>query len=380
MEHSPPTPSVAASIARLPELIAALPARERALAERLYAVEVAEGALEPPAEMLPWIERAFGSVEAVRQQRVVRVTNRWTFEGASFNPLRAHRPGAAVSVAGTVPLELRERIARTQGDDFCDPEHHTPADVFGRVRGRHVLTAANLAMADGWHALLVFDGHDPLAADRALIEDLLAVAEEWAERVRARDAAARHFFLLWNCLWRAGASQVHGHAQVLLSHTMAQARVELWAAAARRYAAETGGDYFADLVAVARALGLAGTDGDVVWLASLTPAKEREVDILIPAAGDPDELPLRALGAPLAALVGTMRERLGVLAFNLAVFGPPIGGRPESNAEWAGFPLVARFVDRGDPLSATSDIAALELFGSSVVASDPFAVARALGE
>jgi hypothetical protein len=388
MAHSSPTPPTpaTASIARLPELIAALPARERALAERLYAVEVAAGELEPPPEMLPWIERTFGSVEAARHQRVVRVTNRWTYEGASFNPLRARRPNAGISSASpvsdaTLPPEVRARIERTQGDDFCDPEHRTPADVFGRVRGRHVRTAANLAKADGWHALLIFDRHDPLALDGALIADLLAVAEAWAERVRARDTSARHFFLLWNCLWRAGASLVHGHAQVLLSRAMAQARVELWAAAARRYAAETGGgDYFADLVAVARALGLAGTDGGAVWLASLTPAKEREVDILIPAAGDPEELPLRALGAPLAALIGTMRARLGVLAFNLAVFGPPLGGGEPDGATWAGFPLVARFVDRGDPLAATSDVAALELFGSSLIASDPFEVARALGE
>jgi hypothetical protein len=45
---------------------------------------------------------------------------------------------------------------------------------------------------------------------------------------------------------------------------------------------------------------------------------------------------------------------------------------------WARMPLVARFVDRGAPLSPTSDIAALELFGSSVISSDPFDVARTL--
>ncbi|MBF6590931.1 MAG: hypothetical protein IVW57_10445 [Ktedonobacterales bacterium] len=367
-----------AQIERLPELLATLPARERELAQRLFSVVASEGTIVPPPEMAPWLERVFGSVEATLRQRVVRVTNRWTFEGAAFNSLRAHRPGVSLSAGGAAPSpEVRARIARATDDDFRDPDHRTPADSFGRVRGHQVVTAANVAKADGWHSLLIFDRHDPLAIDRALVADLLRVAEAWAARVRETDPEARHLFLLWNCLWRAGASLVHGHAQVTLSHTMAHARVEGWAAAMRRYAVATGGDYFADLVAVYRALGLAATDGDAVWLASLTPAREREVDILLPAAtGDPEELPLRALAAPLAGVLEAALGQLGVTAFNVAVFGPPLG----LAAEWVGFPLVARFVDRGDPLSPVADVAALELFGSSVIASDPFDVARALAE
>jgi hypothetical protein len=70
-----------------------------------------------------------------------------------------------------------------------------------------------------------------------------------------------------------------------------------------------------------------------------------------------------------------MLDGMGAQAFNVAVFGPPLGGIDE---RWAGFPLVARLVDRGDPTTDASDIAAMELFGSSVIASDPFEVVRAL--
>jgi hypothetical protein len=74
---------------------------------------------------------------------------------------------------------------------------------------------------------------------------------------------------------------------------------------------------------------------------------------------------------------------MGVLAFNAGIFGPPLAASGqmasgEQDEDWAGFPLIARLVDRGNPLSTTSDIAGLELFGSSVVASDPFEVARIL--
>jgi hypothetical protein len=354
-------------ITDLPRLMAETPDHERALVERLFAVEVAEGVIAPPAEMEPWLAQTFGSVEAARRQRVTRVMNRWTFEGAVFNPLRARRP---ISGGKASKSTVEARITAAREDDFCDPQRRTPAEVFGRIRVGRVSAASNVAKADGWHAVLIFDEHDPLAIDAQDVADLLAAAEGWAGRVRQIDPAARHLFLGWNCLWRAGASQVHGHAQVTLSAGMAQARVESWSAAAERYRRETGADYFADLVATHRTLGLAADLGPIARFSSLTPAKEREIVLLAPAKDG-----LMGIVEPLAQTLHVMMENLRVQAFNLALFGPPLG---EVDERWAGFPLVARLVDRGDPNSDASDIAAMELFGSSVIASDPFEVARAL--
>ena len=390
-------PNDNATIDQLPAIITP---ELRPLVEQLFEIVETEGVIVPPPEMEPWLARTFGSVEATLRQRIIRVTNRWTFEGATFNPLRSRRPGSGATQAAPqaarqataqadpleVPPELRERIAATEGDDFCDPEHRTPADSFGRVRGRHVVTAANVAKADGWHSVAIFDRHDPLAIDAALIADLLSVAGTWAQRAHEAENDARYFFLLWNCLQRAGASLIHGHAQMTLSTTMAHGRVESWRAAAARYRQETGGDYFADLVAAHAALGLAVpiADSPVRLFASLTPAKEREFVLLAnPWRDDGNDgngrqtLALESLAEPLAAALEVMLLTLGVRAFNVAIFGPPLPGDPRA-AEWAGFPLVARFVDRGNPLAPTSDIAALELFGSSVIASDPFDVARSL--
>jgi hypothetical protein len=363
-------------IADLPRLIAELPDRDRRLVELLFAVEPAEGELDPPPEMAPWLAATFGSLEAALRQRVVRVMNRWTFEGATFNPLRARRPiSSTVSAAGA---NVHQRIEATRGDDFCDPERRTPAEVFGRVRVGKVSASSNVAKADGWHAVLIFAEHDPLAIEAQGVADLLATAEAWATRVRERDRSARHLFLGWNCLWRAGASQVHGHAQVTLSAGMAQARVEGWRAAAERYHRETGGSYFAALAQVYHALGLATDRGPVARFASLTPAKEREIVLLAPA-GDG----LSGITSPLAQTLTVMLDGMGVQSFNMAIFGPPFGPRVgppfgDKDERWEGFPLVARLVDRGDPNADASDVAAMELFGSSVIASDPFEVARAL--
>lgn len=383
-----------ATIDRLPALVAALPVEQRQIAERLFEIVEAEGAIQPPPEMEPWLARTFGSVEATLRQRIIRVTNRWTFEGATFNPLRSRRPGSGTTQAAAqqptrpptqtgpreVPPELREHIRATEGDDFCDPEHRTPADSFGRVHGQHVVTAANVAKAEGWHSVAIFDRHDPLAIDAALVADMLAVAGEWTQLAHRADDAARYFFLLWNCLPRAGASLIHGHAQMTLSATVAHARVEAWRAAAERYRQACGSDYFADLATTYQALGLAVplASSRVTMLASLTPAKEREFVLLAdPWQDDGQALALESLAQPLAVALDVMLDTLGVRAFNLAIFGPPLPGDPRA-AEWAGFPLVARFVDRGNPLAPTSDIAGLELFGSSVIASDPFDVARSL--
>lgn len=379
-----------ASIDQLPERVAALPTALRALVGRLFEIVESEGVIVPPPEMGPWLERTFGSVEATLHQHIIRVTNRWTFEGATFNPLRSRRPGSGTTQAASssaspagqlaMPPELRERIQATEGDDFCDPEHRTPADSFGRVRGQHMVTAANVAKAEGWHSVAIFDRHDPLAIDAALVADLLSVAGAWMRQAHEAEDAARYFFLLWNCLPRAGASLMHGHAQLTLSATMAQARVESWRAAAARYAAATSGDYFADLAAAHQALGLAVPTGGATapMFASLTPAKEREFVLLAnPWHGNSQSLALETLAQPLSAALDVMLHTLGVRAFNLAIFGPSLPGDPRAG-EWAGFPLVARFVDRGNPLAPTSDIAALELFGSSVIASDPFDVARSL--
>ncbi|MGO8950614.1 MAG: hypothetical protein ACLQUY_23775 [Ktedonobacterales bacterium] len=374
-------------IDRLPEIIASLPDYERTLANQLFRIDLAEGTIVPPLEMVPWLQKTFGGEESALHQRIVRITNRWTFEGATFNPLRSRRPssGATTSAAVFPPPEVRTRIVETSGDDFCDPLHRTPADTFGRVQGRHTTTAANVAKADGWHGIGIFDRHDPLKIENELVSDMLSTAGEWASRAHSSDPQARFLFLFWNCLWRAGASLVHGHIQMTLSRQMAHAKVENLRASAERYQTETGSDYFADLATVHRALGLAAGEEKIDWFASLTPVKEREIVLLAPTYQNgvlqPEELGV--LSDQLFRTLALMQEQMGVLAFNVGIFGPPLAaGRPttkdEKQEDWSSFPLVARIVDRGNPLSSTSDIAGLELFGSSVIASDPFDVARTL--
>jgi hypothetical protein len=42
----------------------------------------------------------------------------------------------------------------------------------------------------------------------------LDLAKQWFAKAHAYDPAARYPYLMWNCLWRAGGSIVHGHMQM----------------------------------------------------------------------------------------------------------------------------------------------------------------------
>jgi hypothetical protein len=356
---------VTGSIVDLEEAVASLPADARAVAGRILTVNTTTGRLEPPDEMHDWIRKLFGSVDAVREQRIVRVTNLVTHEGALFNEVRALRP---MEVKGAD--EVRATIASSANDPFCRPETGTPADVFGRVEGKYGITASNVAKYDGFHGVLVFKEHDPLAPlDATAIRDHLTTAHRWAERALEADPAARYYFLMWNSLWRAGGSIVHGHMQMTATRGTHYPKIELLRRQALAYDARHGSDYFDDLWVIHDALGL-GTELDGVRsIASLVPIKEREILILGRPGADES-----SLAPAIAKAVDTYRAA-GVVSYNMALYVPPLSPDGE---DWRRFPPLARLVDRGDPANKTSDIGAMELYAASVIAADPFRLAEAL--
>lgn len=355
------------TIANLDVLVAGLPAGDRARFERIFGLNVTVGKVVPPETMYSWIAGHFGTVGAVRRQRIVKVTNRVTLEGSLFNELRASRPLETPSgLDGRNDLE--ETILHSAGGPFCNPEQGTPADAFGRVRGRHAITASNAAKYDGWHAVIVFDEHHPLRFTADQVTDYIDTAQTWAQKAHEAAPEACYPFFLWNCLWRSGASILHGHAHMALTQGMHYARVESWRRAACGYRAMHGTDYFDDLLALYHALDLAVDHGTATIFPSLTPFKEKETHIV---ARHLD----RDLKSALYLVLSTFVERLGVQSFNLALYQPPLSGTPE---DWSGFPFVFRILDRGRLQSNTSDMGAMEFFAQSVVATDPFRVADAL--
>jgi hypothetical protein len=353
-------------ITDLGALISDLSPEDRILAKRIFDVSTTTGRLDPPEAMHAWIEKSFGSVNQVTAQRIVKVTNRITLEGTLFNGLRASRP-----LDTGVSLDLDREIAATKGDPFCHPKEGTPADVFGRVEGEHATTASNVAKYDGFHGLIVFDDHNPLHLTPEKVAGYVSVGLEWGRKALEVDSEAHYHFLMWNCLWRAGGSIIHGHAQITATRGSHYPKVERLRRTASAYKREHASDYFEDLFRVHASLGLGIPSEGARAFASLSPIKEKELVVIGEDPGD------ASLGRAVGGLLQGYVEHLGVRAFNVAFYMPPLGSTQE---DWSDFPTVVHIVDRGDPSNRTSDIGAMELYAASVVASDPFRVAEALRE
>ncbi len=354
-----------ATITQLDEIVAELPFEERALFERIFHVSVTYGELVPPDEMHPWIERQFGSVEATRVQKIVRVTNNVTLDGVMFNYLRSNRP-----MWRSHDLDLEEELRQNLADPFSDPYRSTPADPFGRVRGRFCVTAANIAKFDGFHAVIVFDEPHPLRFAREDLHDYIDTGTRWAMAAHAYDPEARYYLFIWNCLWRAGASLLHGHAQVMLGRDVHYAAVEKLRRNALMYEASFRQNYFEDLFRVHQSAGCAFEVDGVRVFANLAPVKENEILLIAPALSP-------MLKDRLYDALDCLRQGLNVTSFNVAIYQSPIAPTEEN---WEGFPVIVRIVDRGDPTSRTADIGAMELYAASVVSSDPLRLARLLRE
>lgn len=356
-------------------LVRGLTGYPRTVFNRLFDVREYTGELVLPGTMRARAGEKFGDPAAVERQRVVKITNLVTLEGTLFNSLRGMRPLAR---AGGKRLEeiIEEHKVNCA---FCHPEEQTTADTFGRLAGNGAVTAANIAKYDRWHGLVIPFEHNPLAFDSGRVAGYFELAGRWLQAVLEQagdggEGESLYPFLMWNCLWPAGSSVVHGHLQVTVTGGMHYPKIEHLRRAARAYRDTFGTSYFSDLYVAHRAVGLAVDTGEAWILPSLTPVKEKEIWIIM--TGEPALAALPRLGRRVGRVLECLRQT-GTTSFNVAVYPPPPGPVPES---WEGFPLLARVVDRGDVLGRTADIGAMELYAVSVVSTDPFTLVPLLKE
>jgi hypothetical protein len=334
------------NIYQLPKILDNLSEKEKTLFNKVYTFYIKTGKLKLPESLKNWANKKFGNCES---QKIIRITNKFTFESTLFNELRAKRP-----IEAKVSEDLNEIIEKSKGGAFCNPFEKTPSDIFGRIEGKHCITASNIAKYDYLHAVIVFKDHNPFVSDAEKIRDFLKVALKWFEKANEYDKNAIHPFFMWNCLWKAGASLIHGHAQILISEEPYGKQAFL-NNIRKNYYLTYKREYFEDIYEIHKSLGLAFTYNKTKIMAYLTPIKEKEFLLL-----SDDFLEL----AKPISLILKCYYKLGVRSFNLAIFMPPLNSKDT---------FLARIVDRGNPLERTSDIGGMELYaGTSVVASDPF--------
>lgn len=315
------------------------------------------------------IERVKDVIEKLENQKIINIFNKWTCQGTLYNPLRSNRPGM-----GRDSAEERNKLLNLTNNskincDFCSPEANTPEDLFGRVIGKHSITAANIAKYDAYSSLVIFKNHNPLEFNLEEFSDYIDTSFKWFEMVYKRDENFHFPFFVWNCLPRAGASLIHGHAQILMTKDRPYARVESLKRARDNYKNKTNCEYFNDIYKIHKALGLSHKSGDVKLFASITPIKEKEITIISQLPPSKDDQVKEVIFKILRCLI----DVLGVQSFNISISCPSMRG--EDN-----FPYIIQIVDRGAISKSTADIGGMELFGSTVVADDPYVTIKKIRE
>jgi hypothetical protein len=347
------------SIIDLPNIVAGLKEDEKQLFERFFLVNESIGKLVLPEEMKPWAEKSFGSIANVESQKIIKIFNKLTFETALFNELRAKRPIEAKSDDDSV-----KAINESAGDPFCKPLAATPADSFGRVKGKSCITASNVAKYDGIHGLVIFKKHNPLDFSDKELQDYFKTALKWFDKGYKSNKKAAYPFLLWNCLWKGGSSIIHGHFQLILGEGIHYAEAEYYNRIRKEYADKFRSDYFLDFYKVHQLMSLGEEYKKVKFLMSITPRKDKEVTI-ISAKLDKNCVSV------IYRIINCLIKDFGVMSFNLGAILPPL----DKKEEWKGFPVIVRIVNRGSLSNKTSDIGGVEMYSrSNVIESDPYKV------
>lgn len=350
------------SIIDLPDTVAGLKEDERELFNRFFLVNKTIGKLVLPEEMKPWAEKAFGSIAGVESQTIIKVFNKLSFEGALFNELRAKRP-----VDAKTDDDALKAINDSIGDPFCKPLTGTPLDSFGRTKGKYCLTASNVAKYDGLHGLTILKNHNPLGVSEKELQDYFNTSLKWFDKAYKSNRNAVYPFLLWNCLWRSGASIIHGHFQLILGEGSHYAEAEWYNNIRKDYFEKFNSDYFLDLYHVHQLIGLGFEHKKIKIFTNITPRKDKEVTIVS------DKLDKHHVSVVYKVINSLMKD-FGVMSFNLGTILPPIDKKIK-DLDWKGFPAITRIVSRGPLSNKTSDIGGVELYArSNVIETDPFRV------
>ncbi len=303
----------ASGLSGLDKRIDKLSSADRALFKRLYALRIRTGKLIIPEHLGPWVERQFGSIEAVSNQQVVQVANLVTGEETVFNSVRSMKPSDTRENSPVSP----DRIDMGM-DTFANPLTNTTEDTFGRIEGRYCITASNIAKCDELHGLVIFNNSHPLKWGQDEVADYIDIAWKWALKAHSVHPLNKYFFFCWNCLWRSGASINHGHAQMTLSRGRAFGRIETLRRSALSYRQKYGTNYFDDLYRIHNSLGLAFERNGIRLMASLTPVKSREVMMLA-------ESPDTNFKKSVFDVLSVYRDQMGGHVFQLCLCHPTPG-------------------------------------------------------
>ena len=245
-------------ITSLEKCVQELPSAERTIFDAIFSYTLRTGEIEIPDSFK---QKAYGyckrdgeseedTIKRVSRQTIARVINKYTREQALFNELRTSKPGSNQSGISQKRKIVEEDIEKSCIDGKCDfrnPDKYTSSDSADGINLPGCCARANLAMYDAANGIIVFKRHNPLRISLEDFSEGIDAASEWFKRKHSTDPELAFPFLGWNCLEKAGASQIHAHMHALLASNWAYEGVEKLRLAAKKYAEDTKSDYFDDL-------------------------------------------------------------------------------------------------------------------------------------
>ena len=204
-----------------------------------------------PENSKAWAKKTFGSLKNVEEQRILKVLDKNIFEAGLFNELRSKRPKPVKE-----EIDFKKILEESKGGAFSKPLSSTPADTWGRVKGKHCVSASNIAKYDGTHGLIIFKKNNPLDFTEKELQDYFSTALKWFNKAHKNNRKALYPFLLWNSLWRAAASIIHGHMQTVLGESFHYADAENLNRVRNAYAVKYESLFFEDFFEVHKLIGL----------------------------------------------------------------------------------------------------------------------------
>jgi hypothetical protein len=271
----------------------------------------------------------------LKEQKITIIKNRILLKETHFNLLRGKRQKPSFE-------KIIEEFC-----PFCDPEKYTPEDEIGRLENKYSITSSNLLKGAKNHSLVIFKKHKDVNLKD--IEGALKIAFLWFKKNK------NNKILIWNYLWRAGASISHPHFQIFSLEDLPE-KLKFIKERISLYKIFYKSDYFDDLFRLHKKIGLAKEFNGLKIIVELAPFKENEIVIL---SKDWDKN-IKEL-SKLLFLYKKISE-----SFNLFLFY-------DGDFEKIGF-----LVDRGSLNILNSDIGSLEIYSFSIVSSDPFKLAKNL--
>jgi len=365
-----------ATILQLPELVEQLPSSEKEVFLKIFYTKYTEAPLGYSSlEAKQHVADRFRvSTNEVERRKALRVRNRVLGEETLFNPLRAKRP---IQRSGGNQIKTLLEENPQENCDLCDPDNKTPEDPFGRVNGLYCTSVANAGNWDAWHAMIVPPGvHNPMDISRDVLVDMIHTGNDWLRKTNTLNPKARYPFMCINHFPRAGASQFHPHLQVLLAEDEPFIQTEELRKKTADYQYSNSYPFLDELAYCLKPLGLVKEVGSARIIFNIAPEKEKAMIIY---TNDKGGLPNGDLANSIYMVKKWWKESLGVTSFDLVIYLPPLDENIDGG-QWCNFFPFARLVDRGSENDKTSDMGSMEIYGSSVVSSDPFVLSRSFDE